>query len=50
VPLWVKLSPFVAMLLGLVTAWYFYIRSPETPKQLAEDHQALPVPAQQMVF
>jgi NADH:ubiquinone oxidoreductase subunit 5 (subunit L)/multisubunit Na+/H+ antiporter MnhA subunit len=29
------------MLLGLVTAWYFYIRSPETPKQLAEDHQAL---------
>ena len=41
VPLWVKLSPFVAMLLGLVTAWYFYIRSPETPKQLAEDHQAL---------
>ncbi|WP_417434284.1 NADH-quinone oxidoreductase subunit L [Hoeflea sp.] len=41
VPLWVKLSPFVAMLLGLVTAWYFYIRSPETPKRLAEDHQML---------
>jgi hypothetical protein len=29
------------MVLGLVTAWYFYIRSPETPKQLAEAHQAL---------
>jgi NADH-quinone oxidoreductase subunit L len=29
------------MLLGLVTAWYFYIRSPEMPKQLADDHQAL---------
>ena len=41
VPLWVKLSPFVAMLLGLVSAWYFYIRSPETPKRLAEDHQIL---------
>ena len=41
VPLWVKLSPFVAMLLGLVTAWFFYIRSPETPKRLAEDHQML---------
>jgi NADH-quinone oxidoreductase subunit L len=41
VPLWVKLSPFVAMLLGLVTAWFFYIRSPETPKRLAEDHGIL---------
>ena len=41
VPFWVKLSPFVAMLLGLVTAWFFYIRSPETPKRLAEDHQIL---------
>ncbi len=41
VPAWVKLSPFVAMLLGLVTAWYFYIRSPETPKSLAKDHDGL---------
>jgi NADH-quinone oxidoreductase subunit L len=41
VPLWVKLSPFVAMLVGLATAWYFYIRSPETPKRLAEDHRVL---------
>ncbi|MDF1607506.1 NADH-quinone oxidoreductase subunit L [Hoeflea sp. YIM 152468] len=41
VPLWVKWSPFVAMLLGLITAWFFYIRSPETPKRLAEDHQLL---------
>jgi NADH-quinone oxidoreductase subunit L len=37
----VKLAPFVAMLLGLVTAWYFYIRSPETPKALAEQHRGL---------
>lgn len=41
VPLWVKLSPFMAMLIGLVTAWFFYIRSPETPKRLAEDHGLL---------
>ena len=41
VPAWVKLSPFIAMLLGLVTAWYFYIRSPETPKNLAQDHRGL---------
>ncbi|MEO9613038.1 MAG: NADH-quinone oxidoreductase subunit L [Nitratireductor sp.] len=41
VPLWVKLSPFVAMLLGLLVAYQFYIRSPETPKQLAAQHRGL---------
>jgi NADH-quinone oxidoreductase subunit L len=41
VPWLVKLSPFIAMLVGLVTAWYFYIRSPETPKSLAKDHDGL---------
>jgi NADH-quinone oxidoreductase subunit L len=41
VPLWVKLSPFVAMLIGLLFAWQFYIRSPETPKQLAAQHRGL---------
>ena len=41
VPAWVKLSPFIAMLLGLVLAWHFYIRSPETPKRLAEQHSGL---------
>ncbi|WP_011580373.1 MULTISPECIES: NADH-quinone oxidoreductase subunit L [Chelativorans] len=41
VPLWVKLSPFVAMLFGLLVAWQFYIRSPESPKRLAERHRAL---------
>ena len=41
VPFWVKLSPFVAMLTGLVGAWYFYIRSPETPKVLAAQHSGL---------
>ncbi|MDP3884944.1 NADH-quinone oxidoreductase subunit L [Hydrogenophaga sp.] len=41
VPLWVKLAPFVAMLVGLAFAWQFYIRSPETPKALAEQHRGL---------
>ncbi|MFA7414164.1 MAG: NADH-quinone oxidoreductase subunit L [Rhizobium sp.] len=41
VPLWVKWSPFVAMLLGFVTAWYMYIKSPSTPKALAEQHRVL---------
>ncbi len=41
VPMWVKLSPFIAMLVGFFTAWHFYIRSPETPKALAERHRGL---------
>ena len=41
VPMLVKLAPFVAMLIGLVTAWFFYIRSPETPRRLAEEHRGL---------
>jgi NADH-quinone oxidoreductase subunit L len=41
VPVWVKLAPFVAMLIGFFTAWHFYIRSPETPKNLAASHRGL---------
>ncbi|MEQ9144655.1 MAG: NADH-quinone oxidoreductase subunit L [Parvibaculaceae bacterium] len=41
VPTWVKLSPMVMMALGFVTAWYFYIKSPETPKALAKDQDML---------
>ncbi|MDA4846800.1 NADH-quinone oxidoreductase subunit L [Hoeflea poritis] len=41
VPAWVKLSPFVAMALGFLVAWQFYIRSPETPKALAAQHNGL---------
>ena len=36
VPLWVKLLPLVVTLGGIGLAWQFYIRSPETPKRLAE--------------
>ncbi len=35
-PAWVKVSPFVAMLIGLVTAWFFYIRDTSLPRRLAE--------------
>jgi NADH-quinone oxidoreductase subunit L len=41
VPVWVKLAPFVMMLVGFLVAWQFYIRSPETPKRLAAQHQGL---------
>ncbi|TRL43443.1 NADH-quinone oxidoreductase subunit L [Rhizobium straminoryzae] len=41
VPLLVKWSPFIAMITGLVTAWYMYIKSPSTPKRLAENHRVL---------
>jgi NADH-quinone oxidoreductase subunit L len=41
VPLWVKLSPFIAMLLGLLTAWVMYIRAPHLPGILAAQHSGL---------
>ncbi len=34
-PVWVKLSPFVAMLLGLGVAWQMYIRDPAMPARMA---------------
>ncbi|TIO11260.1 NADH-quinone oxidoreductase subunit L [Mesorhizobium sp.] len=41
VPLWVKLAPFIAMLIGFAIAWQFYIRAPEMPKNLAAQHRGL---------
>ncbi|MFP7673306.1 NADH-quinone oxidoreductase subunit L [Marivita sp. S0852] len=41
VPTWVKLSPFIAMLLGLGTAYLFYIRDTSLPKRLAENQRPL---------
>jgi NADH-quinone oxidoreductase subunit L len=41
VPTWVKLSPFVAMLLGLIVAHWFYIVNPSMPKRLAENQRPL---------
>ncbi|MEE9388932.1 MAG: NADH-quinone oxidoreductase subunit L [Paracoccaceae bacterium] len=41
VPSWVRLSPFVAMLLGLFTAYMFYIRRPDWPARLAANQRPL---------
>lgn len=34
-PVWVKVSPFVAMVLGFALAWVMYIRRPELPGKVA---------------
>ncbi|MEM9198942.1 MAG: NADH-quinone oxidoreductase subunit L, partial [Pseudomonadota bacterium] len=41
VPIWVKLSPFVAMLAGLGIAYWFYIHDPTAPKRLAANQSVL---------
>ncbi len=41
VPTWVKLSPFVAMLIGFGFAYLFYIVNTELPKRLAENQRPL---------
>ncbi len=40
-PWWVKVSPFVAMLIGFVTAYVFYIRDPSIPGRLAAQQPIL---------
>ena len=41
VPTWVKLSPFIAMLIGLGTAVWFYILDPTMPRRVAETNRPL---------
>ncbi|MHA6325615.1 NADH-quinone oxidoreductase subunit L [Roseivivax sp. CAU 1753] len=41
VPKWVKVSPFIAMLIGLGTAYLFYMVNPALPKRLAENQRPL---------
>ena len=41
VPAWVKLSPFVAMILGLALAVQFYILRPDLPGRLAANQRPL---------
>ncbi|GGE46448.1 NADH-quinone oxidoreductase subunit L [Actibacterium pelagium] len=41
VPKWVKISPFIAMLIGLGVAYLFYIVNPALPKKLAEQQRPL---------
>ena len=40
-PIWVKVSPFVAMLAGFLLAFQMYIRRPEQPAQLAANQPPL---------
>jgi NADH-quinone oxidoreductase subunit L len=39
VPYWVKWSPFFAMILGFVVAFWFYIVNPSLPRRLADRSQ-----------
>jgi NADH-quinone oxidoreductase subunit L len=41
VPVWVRLSPLVAMLLGFALAYQFYIRRPDLPPKIAAQHRGL---------
>ncbi|UWR23700.1 NADH-quinone oxidoreductase subunit L [Sulfitobacter sp. S190] len=41
VPTWVKLSPFIAMVLGFVVATWFYIWNPSLPARLAANQRPL---------
>ncbi|MEW9919173.1 NADH-quinone oxidoreductase subunit L [Marimonas sp. MJW-29] len=40
-PKWVKVSPFIAMVIGLVMALWFYIWNPSLPGRLAANQQPL---------
>jgi len=40
-PAWVKLSPFVAMLIGFAVSWTFYIANPSLPGRLAANQPIL---------
>ncbi|WP_323763420.1 NADH-quinone oxidoreductase subunit L [Marinovum sp.] len=40
-PVWVKVSPFVAMLIGFGVAFWFYILNPALPARLAEQQRPL---------
>src|SRR5690606_10838184 len=41
VPLWVKWSATIAMVLGFLAAWQMYIRNREMPHRLATQHRGL---------
>nr|WP_309501813.1 NADH-quinone oxidoreductase subunit L [uncultured Roseovarius sp.] len=40
-PTWVKVSPFIAMLIGLITALWFYVWDPSMPRKAAESQRPL---------
>ncbi len=40
-PTWVKVSPFIAMVIGFALAWLFYIKDPSLPRRLATQQRPL---------
>jgi NADH-quinone oxidoreductase subunit L len=40
-PLWVGWSATIAMIVGFVAAWYFYVTAPATPRRLAQANPGL---------
>jgi NADH-quinone oxidoreductase subunit L len=40
-PAWVKVAPFIAMLIGFVMAWLFYIKDTSLPRRLAAQQRPL---------
>jgi NADH-quinone oxidoreductase subunit L len=40
-PLWLSLSPTIMMIGGFLVSWYFYIRRPDLPEELARQQQVL---------
>jgi NADH-quinone oxidoreductase subunit L len=40
-PTWVKVSPFIAMVIGFITALWFYVWDPAMPRRLAETNRPL---------
>jgi NADH-quinone oxidoreductase subunit L len=41
IAVWITLMPTVMMALGFLVAWYFYIRRPDIPVELARQHEFL---------
>jgi NADH-quinone oxidoreductase subunit L len=41
IPAWISAVPTAMMVIGFVIAWYFYIKRPDVPVQLARDHDVL---------
>ncbi|MFN3724191.1 MAG: NADH-quinone oxidoreductase subunit L [Paracoccaceae bacterium] len=41
VPTWVKVSPFIAMVIGFALSWLFYIKNPSLPGRLAANQRPL---------
>ena len=41
IPMQIALMPTVMMVVGFIIAWYFYIRKPQIPVELARQHEVL---------